>query len=148
MSTLDSGEVAFDECGTGLGAVLASRVLVCAASVPDGDSSGEVVVIRDQAALDTFWETAGLISAGEPVPVVDFGSEQIVGYGRNACSCKSRRWISGFYVSAADGSRWMAKITDDGLCATCDTTAEPVMDVWAMPIGDVDTCEAGQECGP
>lgn len=144
--TCDTGIVTFDDCSGQTGDPIVSRVLVNDAPFAADDLPAAVVIIRSQADLDSFWQTEGLVASGEPAAVVDFGSEQVVAATHDAVSCHSGEWISEFYVSTTDANRLMARVSVDGVCGFCDTGSQPVLDVWATPIGGVDRCRVGSEC--
>ena len=142
----DTAKVSFNDCSGQIGDRLSARLLVDQAVTQQIVSLERFTIIRTEVDLDAFWQSSGLAGIGEPMPAVDFAAEEVAAFGSDDLSCHSGKSVNGFYASPSDPASWIADVEVTCVFASCDTTGSPALSVWALPIGDIGTCERGEEC--
>jgi hypothetical protein len=134
------------ECTDRLGAAEAVRHVVESREDLDALVTTSPTVLASGEALAAYWESAGLAAAGEPLPEVDFATEQVVAYAHDAVSCHSSSRVEGFCAALGNPSALVARLDVELLCERCDTGARWVLDVWVTRAGALSSCRAGTEC--
>jgi hypothetical protein len=135
-----------DECDGRLGAAETVRHVVDRREDVDGPVTTSPTVLASGEALAAYWESSGLAAAGEPLPEVDFATEQVVAYAHDAVSCHSSSRVEGFYAALGNPSALVARLDVELLCERCDTGGRWVLDVWVTRAGALSSCRAGTEC--
>lgn len=145
-----SQDISFDECEGSLGPAVAERILVSTHGYFGGLSGDSPRTLTTQAELEAFWSDSGLASAGVTLPTVDFESEQAMAF-RNSSgdSCGDDARVVGVYADASGAAGLVARIEVRDVCSVeycADTAAYPLIQVWAIPRGELLSCREGHRC--